>query len=403
MKFFLRQKLRWFWAIIACLCFACATPTVLAQTATPSPEPSQTPTLPAWSLDELQERQTLVDEYKQQVTEQKQQLQQLEGQAVEKLGGLQQTLQKTTTDLQTNDAKLQQANLALESIQVELKAVEGKYTQRRDTTVDRLRFLQKNIKNQNWSTLLQSDSLEDLLDKRYNLKRLYEADRDTLASLKTDADRINNKKLALETQKNEIALLLQQLNSQKAQFEEQTKAQRELVLRLNTDRRALEAAASQLDRDSKSLSVLIQQRIALQSTYSNGAPPIPGTGQMILPTQGSVTSPFGWRTHPVLGTSRFHAGLDVGAEEGTPIVAADSGTVIVSEWYGGYGNAIIIDHGNDITTLYGHCSQLYVPVGQTVQKGQLIAAVGSTGLSTGPHLHFEVRIKGEPSDPVAYL
>ncbi|NJN23911.1 MAG: peptidoglycan DD-metalloendopeptidase family protein [Acaryochloridaceae cyanobacterium RL_2_7] len=319
------------------------------------------------------------------------------------MGGLSKIYKKTTTDLQTNDVKLEQANASLEKIQSELSAVEGKYNQRRDTTIDRLRFLQKNNKQQNWSTLLQSESLEDLLDKRYNLKRLYEADRETLVSLKADADRINNQKLAVETQKNEIALLLQQLNAQKTQFEEQTKAQRELVLRLNTDRRALEAAASQLDRDSKSLSVLIQQRVALRSASPNGSTPIPGTGQMILPTQGSVTSPFGWRTHPVLGTSRFHAGLDVGAEEGTPIVAADSGTVIVSEWYGGYGNAIIIDHGNDITTLYGHCSQLYVPVGENVQKGQLIAAVGSTGLSTGPHLHFEVRVKGEPSDPVAYL
>ena len=348
------------------------------------------------------ERQTVVEDYREQVSQQKEQLQRLEGEAVERLGGLQVNLQKTSTDLQSNEAKLQQANNNLQKIQTELKAVEDRYKQRRDTTVTRLRFLQKNNQAHNWSTLLQSDSLEDLLNKRYNLKRVYEADRQTLLALKDDADRINTQKLAVESQKNQIALLLQQLKTQKSEYEAKAKAQRDLVLRLNTDRRALEAAETQLTQDSKSLSVLIQQRIALRS-YDRGNAFVPGTGQMILPTNGSVTSPFGWRTHPVLGTSRFHGGLDLGAEEGTPIIAADSGTVIVSEWYGGYGNAVIIDHGNDITTLYGHCSQLYVSEGQSVKKGQLIAAVGSTGLSTGPHLHFEVRIKGEPTDPVAYL
>lgn len=395
-----------------CLGIVMASPMAIAQLNSPVASPSTESTsatqppsnsLPAWTLDDLQERQTLVDEYRQQVGQQKEQLQKLEGEAVERLSGLQQNLQQASSDLESNEAKLQQATASLEQIQSELVVVEGRYNQRRDTTVERLRFLQKNHKTQNWTTLLQSSSLEDLLDKRYNLKRVYDADRQALTGLKEDADRINTQKIEFESQKNQISLLLQQLNVQKSQFEEQAKAQRNLVLRLNTDRRALEAAQSQLTRDSKSLSVLIQQRIALQSTYRNGNPPIPGTGQMILPTRGSVTSPFGWRTHPVLGSSRFHAGLDVGAEQGTPIVAADSGTVIVSEWYGGYGNSIIIDHGNNITTLYGHCSQLYVPVGETVQKGQLIAAVGSTGLSTGPHLHFEVRVKGEPTDPVAYL
>ncbi|MCM1985047.1 murein hydrolase activator EnvC family protein [Lyngbya confervoides] len=356
-----------------------------------------------WTLDDLQQRQTVVDQYRQQVNQQKEQLQQLEGAARERLGGLQKTLQATTSQLDNQQQQLQVATESLEKVQKELQTVESRYQQRREVTADRLKYLQRNRKTQNWSTLLQSQSLEDLLDKQYYLKRVYAADQRVLSGLKQEADQVNAKKVEIETRKNEIALLLQQLNSQKDQYEQQAKAQRDLVLRLNTDRRALEAAEAQLSRDSKNLSILIQQRIAIQSSYQNGKPPIPGTGQMILPTQGSVTSPFGWRIHPVLGSQRFHAGLDVGAEEGTPIVAADSGTVILAEWYGGYGYAVIIDHGNNITTLYGHCSQLFVTVGQSVNKGELIAAVGSTGLSTGPHLHFEVRIKGEPMDPVAFL
>ncbi len=107
--------------------------------------------------------------------------------------------------------------------------------------------------------------------------------------------------------------------------------------------------------------------------------------------------------HPILGYERFHSGIDIGADYGTVIHAADSGTVIFAGWYGGYGNAIIIDHGGGITSLYGHTSELYVSEGQQVQRGQTIAAVGSTGFSTGPHLHFEVRANGEPVDPSAYL
>jgi murein DD-endopeptidase MepM/ murein hydrolase activator NlpD len=107
--------------------------------------------------------------------------------------------------------------------------------------------------------------------------------------------------------------------------------------------------------------------------------------------------------HPILGYQRFHSGIDFGADYGTVINAADSGTVIFAGWYGGYGNAVIINHGGSITTLYGHTSELYVAEGQTVQRGQAIAAVGSTGLSTGPHLHFEVRQNGDPVDPAAYL
>lgn len=121
------------------------------------------------------------------------------------------------------------------------------------------------------------------------------------------------------------------------------------------------------------------------------------------PIKGEITSPFGWRVHPVFGTEKFHTGLDIGADYGDPIVAANSGTVIYADWMGGYGNAVMIDHGGGIVTLYGHNSSLAVYNGQQVAKGQIIAYAGSTGYSTGPHCHFEVRIHGEVTDPLDYL
>lgn len=123
----------------------------------------------------------------------------------------------------------------------------------------------------------------------------------------------------------------------------------------------------------------------------------------LWPVHGVVSSGFGWRVHPIYGYGRMHTGMDISAPYGAPIRAAGAGRVIQSGYYGGYGNAVIIDHGNTLSTLYGHCSSLVVSPGQFVKKGQLIGYVGSTGASTGPHCHFEVMVNGEKVDPSGYL
>ncbi len=126
-------------------------------------------------------------------------------------------------------------------------------------------------------------------------------------------------------------------------------------------------------------------------------------GGMIWPISGPITSEFGWRTHPIFGSARFHSGLDIGGDYGMPIHAAASGVVIESGWIGGYGNTVMIEHGSGIVTLYGHNETLLVGVGQSVNQGDVIAYCGSTGNSTGPHCHFEVRLNGEPVSPWDYL
>ena len=112
-----------------------------------------------------------------------------------------------------------------------------------------------------------------------------------------------------------------------------------------------------------------------------------------------ITSPFGWRVHPISGQWTFHSGMDIGYEEGTAITAMMPGTVVYSAWYEGYGYTVILEHENGDHTLYGHCSALYCKYGQYVDQGAVIAAVGSTGYSTGPHLHLEYWHNGQYSDP----
>jgi len=121
------------------------------------------------------------------------------------------------------------------------------------------------------------------------------------------------------------------------------------------------------------------------------------------PVHGPITSPFGMRTDPVTGRYQLHSGIDIGAGYGVPIQASADGIVLYAGWYGGYGNAIILDHGSGLSTLYAHCSAMYVTEHQYIQRGQVIGAVGATGWATGPHLHFEIRVNGVPVDPLSRL
>lgn len=139
------------------------------------------------------------------------------------------------------------------------------------------------------------------------------------------------------------------------------------------------------------------------ASSSNDGGSVATSQGFIKPAAGGITSPYGPRRHPVTGKDSFHTGVDYGASYGTPIKASKSGTVTTAGWHTAYGKMIIIDHGSGQSTLYAHSSQLNVSVGQQVSQGQTIALVGSTGYSTGPHLHFEVRINGQHQNPTKYV
>jgi murein DD-endopeptidase MepM/ murein hydrolase activator NlpD len=133
---------------------------------------------------------------------------------------------------------------------------------------------------------------------------------------------------------------------------------------------------------------------------ANAQRPAPSASGLMMPANGPVTSYFGYRYHPILHFTRFHAGIDIGAGWGSPIVAAADGQVLGAGWAGGYGREVQIAHGGGITSIYGHMSEIVAQQGSFVHAGQLIGYVGSSGLSTGPHLHFEVRQGGTPVNPL---
>ena len=172
-------------------------------------------------------------------------------------------------------------------------------------------------------------------------------------------------------------------------------------------------AIEELNASSAQISAMLKERQAARAAAAAAAAQsagqgssytwVQGTGQLGWPVSGEITSPYGYRVHPIWGTTIYHSGIDIGVDEGTPVHAADSGVIVWSGWMGGYGYAVVIDHGNGLSTLYGHNSELAVDEGQSVSKGQVVAYAGSTGNSTGPHVHFEVRENGDPVDPMGYL
>ena len=355
------------------------------------------PVLMAQSVQELEQRRKALEQQRQQLQQQQNELEGRQNTSENNLENLERSILYTANQITETEDRLAKAEQDLQRLEANLRHAETDYENVRMGTVARLQFLQRQQGSEGWAVLLQSQDFNDFLDRQYQLKRVYAADRQVLQDLKVKAEAIQQQKVAVEDQKNQVALLRQQLLSQKQQYEAEASEEKQLISRLKEQRSALEAAEAQLVRDSEQIANLIRQKLAAQS----GA--VRGTGRFVFPANARISSGFGNRVHPILGYSRFHGGVDFAAPQGTAIYAADSGQVIFSGWYGGYGQTVIVDHGGGLTTLYAHASRLLVREGQSVRQGQSIAAVGSTGLSTGPHLHFEVRRNGNPVNPMGYL
>lgn len=269
------------------------------------------------------------------------------------------------------------------------------------------------------SVLLAAKSFSDFVERWEDLRLLIAANQRAVLERKAAEKRVASAQSALVS--SELALQNQAEAQQRArnQLAMLADERSNLVSVAATQRRTVATQVAQMEdlssAEESQLEALIverQREIAAQEEAARRAAGIAGgpiapsagaPGVLAWPVTGTITSPFGYRRSPFGGGMEFHQGLDIAAPMGTTITAAAAGTVISAGWYGGYGNYILIDHGGGMATGYGHCSQIFVQVGQKVQKGQAIGAVGSTGMSTGPHVHFEVRLNGKPVDPTPYL
>lgn len=255
------------------------------------------------------------------------------------------------------------------------------------------------FESENISQAIRQDSLleqangdtTDLLEQL----RVVQEDRDLAA---IDAATALADAEALEIELAEVLVVL----------EDEQAIQAALKLELESRVADWESKVSDLAAADAELTQFIRDQEAAAAAAASGGSSAPAPGSSSVsgfqwPVNGSVTSGYGYRVHPIYGTRRLHQGLDISGGSGTPIAAAKGGTVISAGWRGGYGNAVVISHGDGVTTLYAHQSSMNVSSGQQVSRGDIVGWVGSTGASTGPHLHFEVRINGSAVNPRPYL
>ena len=307
----------------------------------------------------------------------------------------------------------------IKSIEVEYDKKEKEQKYQEEVLSNRLkRNYINNTYNEMLGIILDSNTFSEMLFKIKYIRDIMNSDKDTitlLKEIKADLDatkeELNSKKTDLDTQKKSLeyqqelvkdkqSLVLEQKEVLDAEFASLQALEDEKQARIAS----LSKSASNLDNAIQDLTIENARLTeAMQNASSSSSSVTVGTSTFIKPTSGRYTSMFGPRIHPITGKQSNHTGVDIANSSGTPIVASDAGKVVRASYYGAYGNCIVIEHGNGYSSMYAHLSSYAVSVGDVVSQGQRIGSMGSTGWSTGPHLHFEIWKNGVPQNPVNYI
>lgn len=338
---------------------------------------------------------------KQKVTHEKiKRLKVLEHLEKNKLYKNQQKLEQASTNLQVSKSQYSSLEVQLAQMEKELSASVAEFNNANVQMRKRIRQVYKNQRTGMFQLILTAKDLNSLLDVVYFEKIVLKKDYARMMTIKAKSQKIAMMKKNIESKKIALAQSIQSINSQQKNIKYAIAQNQTMINKYKTDRKTYERAERELARQSAS----IQNMIARNKGTSTVK--ISSTGFM-RPISGRITSPFGWRTHPIFNSRTFHSGVDIAGPNRGSIRASNSGKVIYSGWYGGYGKVVILDHGTvngrPITTLYAHMSTIKVSQGQFVNKGDVVGFEGTTGYSTGPHVHFEVRVNGKPNNPLNYI
>ena len=282
---------------------------------------------------------------------------------------------------------------------VKLAQKQAEVDKRKKIYSKRLRQIYMNGQVNYLDVLLGARDFSDFASRMYLLQKIISSDIEMLQQLQKAEAEVRERQEQLDIEMRDIEVAKAELEAKRSRAKRLKEQRSYMLYKAQEEEQRSQSEYERLLAISENIAAMLRNMESGGGSSSGGG----GTGRFIWPCRGEITSYFGWRTHPIFGTTKYHSGMDIAVDYGTPILAADSGTVIYSGWLGGYGYAVMIDHGSGLVTLYAHNQSLNVYEGQYVTKGTCIAYAGSTGYSTGPHCHFEVRLHGEVTEPLNYL
>lgn len=316
----------------------------------------------------------------------------------------QKILERTEQTLSENKAQYQSAQEELASLERRLEKLTYDFQELQNATNKRIVQIFKTKRKSYVEFLLSSNNVNNFLDRLYFENIVMKQDKENIRQMQQQTRKIVEVKRQIEMQKRYLASSIKSIDREQKNIQDAISQNEKMIYKLKTDRATWEKAERDLARQSRAIADMINKE-TVRSEKSQQK--ITVSGGFIRPVGGPVTSPYGWRVHPIFKRKIYHSGVDLGMPMNSPVKAANSGKVIFVGWYGGYGKVVIIDHGRingvPTTTLYAHLNSYRVGVGAKVAKGQVIANVGTTGYSTGPHLHFEVRQNGQPTNPFNFI
>lgn len=298
-------------------------------------------------------------------------------------------LGKVERDIDATKKELERVLKELEKAQKELEKRDNLYKQR-------LRTMYKNSGYGYLEVLLNAENFSDFISRFYLVSKVAAYDVSILEELKEYRDLVQAKENEVREKEIRMLSLRNNLLRQKEEIKVVTASRNNALSRVKSEEKELDKMLAELEKTSRQITQTILS-LAQDGEFIGGKFTWPAPGYTY------ITSDYGWRLHPIYKTNKFHSGIDIRVPWGQKIVAAGAGKVIYSDTYGGYGKTVMVDHGGGIVTLYAHNSSLKVKVGTIVTAGTTIALSGSTGVSTGPHLHFEVRKDGEVVNPRPWL